>query len=82
MSYRGHSFYALNLLYLQKGHLLGLIPSLGHQLPDCQKASVPYELGHRKQGGLPQVLAGELVPLTPTPSYPNPTRAYSGSSTP
>ena len=38
-----------NLLYLLKGQLLGLISKLGHQLPDCQGVSMPYELGCGKQ---------------------------------
>ena len=47
-SYRGHSFYARNPLDVQKDQLLGFIPSLGHQLSDCQKVSLPYELERGK----------------------------------
>lgn len=34
-------FLSSSLLYLLKGPLLGLIPDLRHQLPDCQGTSVP-----------------------------------------
>lgn len=45
----GTLFYALNLLYLQKGQLLGLVPKLGHQLPNHQGVSASYELGCGRQ---------------------------------
>ena len=35
--------------YAPKGQLLGLISGLGHQLPDCQRMSVPYEPGCGRQ---------------------------------
>lgn len=44
-----HFFDAPNLLYVLKGQLLGLIPKLGRQLPDCLGVLMPYELGYRKQ---------------------------------
>lgn len=64
----GHSFCALNLLYLCKGQLLG------HKLPDCEGVSAHFEPGC---GRLPQALAGEpKCPFT----HLGPTKAYSWSS--
>ena len=49
----GTLFCALNLLYLLKGQWLGLVPQLGHQLPNHQGILASYELGcGRREGGL------------------------------
>lgn len=69
--YGGHSCYAPNLLYLLKTLLLELVLKLGHQLPDCQGVSVPYDLGCRRLKRLPQVLKGESKCLS---TYPDPKR--------
>ena len=77
--YHGCSFYAPDLLYALKSQLLGLMPKLGHQLPDCQGSSVPYEPGLGRQWGLPQAFASEPKCLS---TNPDPMRAYSWSFTP
>ena len=69
---------ALNQLYLPKGQLLGHIPELGHQLPDCKECQclASWDLEDSKHGlRLLQVSPNVFI-------YPDSTRAYSWLSTP
>ena len=47
--YGGFPFYTPKPTVSIKGSVLGLIPELEHQLLYCQRVSVPFEPGRRKQ---------------------------------
>ena len=56
--YSDHSSYAPSLLCLLKHHLLGLVPGLENQLPNCQGMPAFHEPGCGRQSKLPWALSG------------------------